>query len=101
MVGDGEIEEGLAWESFMFASHYNLDNLTIICDRNFLQIDGDTEKVISLRAADPQKLNGIIFPVDGLTLEHVGPQPIHFDSYRDMKKFAKENNIGLYAVDGH
>ena len=66
-----------------------------------MKCNGDTEKVISLRAADPQKLNGIIFPVDGLTLEHVGPQPIHFDSYRDMKKFAKENNIGLSAVDGH
>ena len=47
-VGDGEIEEGLAWETFMYAAHYNLDNLTVICDRNFLQIDGDTEKVMAL-----------------------------------------------------
>jgi len=34
MVGDGETQEGLIWESIMSAGHYGLDNLTLIIDRN-------------------------------------------------------------------
>ncbi len=34
LVGDGEMQEGLIWESAMSAGHYNLDNLTLIIDRN-------------------------------------------------------------------
>ena len=48
VVGDGEIQEGLAWESAMSASHYKLDNLTVILDHNGLQIDGPNDEVMSL-----------------------------------------------------
>ncbi len=48
MMGDGELEEGSCWEAFMSAAHYKLDNLTVIIDRNFLQIDGMTEDVSCL-----------------------------------------------------
>ena len=48
MLGDGEIEEGQVWEAAMFASHYKLDNLIAFIDRNKLQIDGETEKVMSI-----------------------------------------------------
>ena len=34
IVGDGECYEGSIWESIMFASHHQLDNLCIIVDRN-------------------------------------------------------------------
>ncbi len=47
LLGDGEIQEGQVWEACMFASHYNLDNLTVIIDNNGLQIDGDVAKVMS------------------------------------------------------
>ncbi len=40
MLGDGEIEEGQAWEAAMFAAHHKLDNLCLIVDNNGLQIDG-------------------------------------------------------------
>jgi transketolase len=46
--GDGELQEGSIWESAMAAAHHNLDNLTAIIDRNGLQIDGQTEKVMRL-----------------------------------------------------
>ena len=46
--GDGELDEGQVWEGLMTASHYNLDNLTAIVDRNFCQIDERTEKVMKL-----------------------------------------------------
>ena len=48
MVGDGEIEEGSVWESFMAASHYKLDNLTVIVDNNGLQIDGKVCDVMNV-----------------------------------------------------
>jgi transketolase len=48
LLGDGELEEGQVWEAAMAASHFKLDNLTAIVDRNNLQIDGFTEEVMSL-----------------------------------------------------
>ncbi len=46
--GDGELQEGSIWEAAMSAGHYQLDNLTAIVDRNKVQIDGKTEKVMRL-----------------------------------------------------
>lgn len=46
LMGDGELAEGSIWEAAMAASHYRLDNLTAIIDRNHLQISGDTETVM-------------------------------------------------------
>jgi transketolase len=48
IVGDGESQEGSIWEAIMSAAHYKLDNLTVIIDRNRIQIDGFTENVMSL-----------------------------------------------------
>jgi transketolase len=48
LLGDGECDEGQVWEAAMLASHYKLDNLTAIVDRNGLQIDGLTEKIMRL-----------------------------------------------------
>ena len=47
-LGDGELQEGSCWESFMNASHRNLDNIIAIIDRNKLQIDGCTEDIMAL-----------------------------------------------------
>ena len=46
--GDGELQEGSIWEAAMSAAHYKLNNLTAIIDRNNCQIDGTTDKVMSL-----------------------------------------------------
>jgi transketolase len=48
VMGDGEQAEGSIWEAAMAGSHYRLDNLTGIVDRNRLQISGDTEEVMGL-----------------------------------------------------
>jgi len=34
LIGDGELNEGTIWESFLLANHHKLDNLTIIVDYN-------------------------------------------------------------------
>ena len=45
LLGDGELAEGSNWEAAMAATHYGLDNLTAIVDRNTLQITGRTREV--------------------------------------------------------
>jgi len=52
ITGDGELQEGSIWEAAMSAAHYNLNNLTVIVDRNGVQIDGTTENVMKLEPLD-------------------------------------------------
>jgi transketolase len=48
VMGDGECQEGVVWEAAMAAAHYRLDNLVAIVDRNGVQEDGPTEKIMAL-----------------------------------------------------
>ena len=58
IMGDGEQQEGSVWETAMAAAHHKVDNLCAIIDRNRLQIDGVTEKVMAI---DPLKDKWIAF----------------------------------------
>jgi len=48
IMGDGELNEGQAWEAAMTAAHYDLDNLCGIVDYNKLQIDGWCKDVMDI-----------------------------------------------------
>jgi transketolase len=48
IMGDGEQQEGSIWEAVMEGSHYKLDNLVGIIDRNRLQIDGWVKDVMNV-----------------------------------------------------
>ncbi len=48
IVGDGECNEGIVWESLMSAAHFKLDNLTVIVDHNKLQYDGDVNTIMNM-----------------------------------------------------
>lgn len=48
LVGDGECNEGSIWEAFMSTAHLNLDNLTVVVDKNGMQQDGATEDVLAV-----------------------------------------------------
>lgn len=48
LLGDGELYEGSVWETLMFISHHNLNNMRIIIDRNGMCTIGETEKMIKL-----------------------------------------------------
>lgn len=52
LMGDGEQGEGSIYEAAMAGSHYGLDNLVAIIDRNRLQISGNTEDVMGLHPID-------------------------------------------------
>jgi len=48
ILSDGEHYEGSLWESAMFASHYELDNLVFIVDRNKQIILGKSEDCLKI-----------------------------------------------------
>lgn len=52
LLGDGECYEGSIWETAMFASHNNLNNLITIIDRNYLCVTDFTENLLALEPLD-------------------------------------------------
>jgi transketolase len=70
-MSDGEHDEGVLWESAMFAGKYRLHNLTGIVDRNNIQIDGMTEDVMPLESmrAKWESFNWHVIEVDGHNIE--------------------------------
>ena len=84
LLGDGECDEGQVWEAALFASHYKLDNLTAIVDRNGLQIDGPTEKVMGLEpiAGKWREFGWYVIEIDGNKIPEIIES---FDEARDNK----------------
>jgi transketolase len=67
ITSDGEHQEGNTWEAYMWLGKNPLPNLTIIIDRNYIQIDGITEDVMPLEPLK-QKLEAFgihVLEVDG------------------------------------
>lgn len=73
LLGDGECDEGQVWEAAMFASNYNLKNITAIIDRNGYQIDGKTEDVMKLEPLDLKwkSFGWEVEEIDGHDMEEV------------------------------
>lgn len=67
VMSDGECAEGSNWEAALMAAHRGLRNVTVIVDRNRLQILGATEDVLGLEPfADKWRAFGWdVLEVDG------------------------------------
>jgi transketolase len=67
IASDGEHQEGNTWEAIMFAGKHKLNNLTLVLDRNNIQIDGFTENVMPLEplADKYHAFNWEVIDVDG------------------------------------
>ena len=48
LCGDGELQEGQNWEGLMSAAKWNLEKLTVIVDRNRVQLDGPEGEIMPL-----------------------------------------------------
>lgn len=66
IVGDGECNEGIFWESVMAINQFKLDNITLIVDNNGLQADGPTNEIIDLSPIE-EKL--CAFGLDAVTVD--------------------------------
>lgn len=65
ITGDGELQEGSSWEALQFAVKHELDNLTIIIDRNLLQAMDLVTNILDKKESDLiQRLEGFgLMPV--------------------------------------
>ncbi|MDO8602045.1 MAG: transketolase [bacterium] len=73
LTSDGEHNEGNLWEAVMFAGKERLSNLTVVIDRNNIQIDGKTEEVMPLEPlADKYRaFNWHVLEIDGHNLRAI------------------------------
>lgn len=73
VMGDGELDEGNIWEAAMLCAKYKLSNIIGIVDRNNIQIDGVTEKVMPLEdlRAKWEAFGWHVLEIDGNDVEAV------------------------------
>lgn len=71
--GDGELQEGQIWEAAMYAAAKKVDNIISTIDYNGQQIDGSTEKVLSLGnlKAKWDAFGWLVFEMNGHNMEEV------------------------------
>jgi len=71
--GDGELQEGQIWEAAMYAAANKVDNVIATIDVNGQQIDGPTEKVLSLGnlRAKWEAFGWIVLEMDGNDMQKV------------------------------
>ena len=73
IMGDGEQQEGNIWEAAMEASHFKLDNLVAIIDRNRLQIDGWVKDVMNVEPLEERyrSFGWEVIEIDGHDMRQV------------------------------
>lgn len=97
LLGDGELNEGAIWEAAMSASHFQLDNLIAIIDRNGIQSDGSTEEIMALEPlADKWKAFGWnVIEIDGSNLNEI------IQSFNNAKTMIKKPKVIIsYLIKG-
>lgn len=73
LLGDGEMQSGQNWEAMMFAAKFKLNRLIAFVDRNKLQIEGNTEDVMSLEPLSEKWLSfgWNVYEIDGHNIDHI------------------------------
>ncbi len=73
MISDGEQDEGQIWEAALLAPREKLDNLIVFVDRNYIQIDGNTENILPLDPMDKkwEAFNWHVQTIDGHNIEDI------------------------------
>ncbi len=111
LLGDGELQEGQVWEAANFASHYKLDNLFVIVDRNGLQIDGAVKEIMNVgplakkwesfgfevRIINGHDFNAIIDSLESLAGVKGEPHVIIANTVKGKGISFMENNLGFHG----
>lgn len=73
LISDGEQNEGQTWEAALLAPREKLDNLIVFVDRNYIQIDGNTEDVLPTDPMDKkwEAFNWHVQTIDGHNIEEI------------------------------
>lgn len=73
VTGDGELQEGVAWEAIMYAPQARLDNLCVLVDKNEGQLDDSAQLIFSMDNL-PQEIASFgwrVLSVDGTSYSAV------------------------------
>ena len=75
ILSDAELYEGSVWEALLFISHYNLNNLLIIIDRNYQVVMNRTEEFLKLEPLDKKlkSFNYDVKKVNGNNIKEIIP----------------------------
>jgi len=95
--GDGELSEGAVWEAVMFAGKLKINNLTMLMDRNNIQIDGFTEDVMPLEPLREkyESFNWRVMEINGHSIEEI------VDSVNEAKTiYEKPTLIIAHTIPG-
>jgi transketolase len=112
MMGDGETDEGQIWEAAAVASHYKLNNLVGLLDRNYLQIDGNTEDVLRLESVrerwsafgwhvievDGHNIRQILDALNEAVTKQRQPSLIILNTIKGKGVSFMENNVDFHGV---
>ena len=97
LTSDGEHDEGQIWEAIMFAGANKLNNLTVVMDRNNMQIDGHTEDIMPLEPlrAKYEAFNWHAIETDGHNIHHI------IDAFEEAKAiYEKPTIIIAHTIPG-
>ncbi len=96
ITSDGEHNEGQTWEAYMFASKQNLNNLTILIDRNNIQIDGSTKDIMPLEPLKEklESFNMHVIEIDGNNISEI------LDACNEAEKSNKTSVIICHTIPG-
>jgi transketolase len=96
MLGDGECNEGSVWEAVMSASHFKLNNLIAIVDRNKMQNDGVSKDVMEYHSIERswKSFGWDVMSIDGHNLKEL------FNGLKLDKSLTKPRVIIANTVKG-
>ena len=97
LMSDGEHNAGIVWEAIMFSGKNKLSNLTVVLDRNNIQIDGFTEDVMPLESLREkyESFNWHVLEIDGHNIEAI------VDAVNEAKAiFEKPTVIIAHTIPG-
>lgn len=96
IIGDGECQEGSIWEGALFASHHELDNLTVFLDRNNLGSEDFTENICKLEPLRSkwEAFGWAVQEVDGHNIEHI------IDAVKKEREVGKPRIIICHTIKG-
>jgi transketolase N-terminal domain/subunit/transketolase C-terminal domain/subunit len=100
LTGDGELQEGPIWEAVMYAGQAHLDNLCVLVDRNYGQLDIHTRTVFPMPDLQPvfRSFGWDAYDVDATDFEGLYAA---LERFRDHPRNGKPTAIICHATKGH
>ncbi|MFH1188858.1 MAG: transketolase [bacterium] len=97
ILSDEEHTSGTIWESALFISKHRLGSITVIIDRNGIQIDGLTENILPIEPLKEkyEAFGWNVLEIDGHNFEHI------IDAVQESKAmFEKPTAIIAHTIPG-